>query len=309
MMEQFSRNFGKDRVAGVLFGILAYGTWGVLPLYWKLLRLIPPQQILAYRIALSCVFVFLLLAARRNIGKLVETVKDRKKLVYLLLCSLLICINWGLYIWSVNSGHIVEASMGYYINPLVSIFLGMTVLRERLRIPQYVALALAAAGVCLMAVRYGRVPWIALLLAVTFALYGLCKKLAGAESLVGLAVETAAAAPAAVIFLGAVQLQGTGALGHISVHTLLLLLFAGVATTMPLLWFAKAAARIELSTIGFLQYISPTISLLLGIFVYHEAFTAEHALGFGFIWSALVVYSLSQFGLFRVVGKAAVNPE
>jgi chloramphenicol-sensitive protein RarD len=299
MMERFSQVQGKEKLAGVFFGILAYGSWGFLPLYWKLLKQIPSEQILAYRIVLSCLFIFSLLAVRRNLGKLAETVKNRRKLVLLLFCSVLICINWGIYIWAVNSGHIVEASMGYYINPLMSIFLGIAVLRERLGLPQFAALAFAAAGVFVMAVRYGSFPWIAVILAVTFALYGLFKKLAAAESMVGLAVETAVTAPAALIFLSAVQLKGEGALGHIPMSVALLLLFAGVATTMPLLWFAKAAGRIELSTIGFLQYISPTISLLLGIFVYHEAFTGEHALGFGFIWCALVIYSLAQVGVFR----------
>ncbi|MCX7921114.1 MAG: EamA family transporter RarD [Clostridia bacterium] len=282
------------KLAGVLYGALAFTIWGFLPLYWKLLKEIPPDEILAHRVFWSFIFVVAILAFTGGWSNLIGILRDRKSMGLVILCSIFIAINWFAYIWAVNSNHIVECSMGYYINPLMSVLLGMSVLKEKLNIYQYAALLLAAAGVLIITVQYGRIPWVSLILAVSFALYGLVKKLLKVNSTVGLALETAVIMPAAVIFLVFKQVQGTGALSSVSVPTILLLLLSGIATATPLLLFAKGANRVELATIGFLQYISPTISLMLGVFVYKEHFSKIHLISFGLIWAGLVVYSLSK---------------
>ncbi len=284
----------RSGLVGVLYGAIAFVAWGFLPIYWKFLKEIPADEILAHRIFWSFLFVGGILLCRNGIGVLKETLKDRKNIRNVLLCAFFITINWGTYIWAVNSGNILESSMGYYINPLMVVLLGMTVLKEKLNVFQYVSIGFAAVGVAIIAVQYGRVPWVALLLASTFALYGLFKKLLKAESLVGLALETTALIPLALGYILFKLFSGQSALYSVSLPTLALLLFSGVATATPLLWYAMGSARVKLSTMGFLQYISPTISLFLGVFVYGEKFTGTHLLSFGFIWVGLLIYSLSN---------------
>ena len=284
----------KNQMDGIVFGALSYLMWGVLPLYWKLLAQVPSDEILAHRIIWSFVFVTAILLFSKGLGKFAKEMCNKKSLVLMSLCSVLIAANWFTYIWAVNSGHVIETSMGYYINPLIAVFFGITILKEKLNAYKYISLALAAIGVILTVVRYGRVPWVALTLAITFALYGLLKKLIVVESLVGLAMETVILTPLALIYVAFKQINGTGALFNISLPTLLLLACAGVVTATPLLLFAKGAKRVELSTLGFLQYISPTITLILGVFVFKERFTESDFLCFGFIWAALVIYSLSN---------------
>lgn len=284
-----------NKITGIIYGALSFVLWGLLPLYWKLLKQLPADEILSHRIIWSFVFVAVLLISTKKTGIFLKKITDKKILLLMSICAIAIGINWFTYIWAVNSGHIIETSMGYYINPLISVLLGLTVLKEKLGVFQYISLALAAVGVSVVVFEYGRVPWVALTLAVSFALYGLLKKLIAIESTVGLAVETAVLTPAAVVYVVFKEINGTGGLGALSTSTVLLLLCAGVATAIPLLLFAKGAKRVELSTIGFLQYISPSITLLLGIFVFKEEFTKLHMISFGFIWGALVVYSLSNF--------------
>jgi chloramphenicol-sensitive protein RarD len=235
----------------------------------------------------------------KRMGKIKEAFKDKKSIVFIMLASVLIGINWFVYIWAVNSNHIVESSMGYYINPLMSVLLGMLVLKERMNLWQYVALILAAAGVASIAIQYGSIPWVAIVLSVSFALYGLCKKMIKVESAVGLALETLMLAPFAFIFLVFKQVQGTSAFLNSTWLVTLLLFCSGIATATPLLWFAKGAKRVELSTIGFLQYISPSISLILGITIFKEQFSKAHIISFSFIWAGLAIYTLSQLGVFK----------
>lgn len=296
-MEDIYKSIKFDsKFIGLCYGALAFTAWGFLPLYWKLLDTIPAEEILAHRILWSFVFVSGILFYSGNWNNLKQVLKNRNNLLTIFLCSVFISINWFTYIWAINSRHVVEASMGYYINPLFVVFLGITVLKEKITFWQAIALSMAATGVVIMTVQYGKVPWIALVLATTFGIYGLLKKVLNVDSVLGLALETAFITPAALGFILLKQMSGTGAIGLVSLSTTTLLMGSGVATATPLLWFARGAQRIELSSIGFLQYIAPTISLLLGVFVFKEAFTRVHLFSFGFIWTALMVYSWSTFG-------------
>ncbi len=289
----------KNSILGVFYGAISFVAWGFLPLYWKLLKDIPSDEILAHRIFWSFIFVGGILFFRRGIGVIKETLKDRKNMRNVLLCAFFITINWGLYIWAVNSGNIIQSSMGYYINPLMVVILGTTVLKEKLNMLQYVSIVFAAIGVAIMTIQFGSIPWVALLLAITFALYGLFKKLLKAESLVGLALETTAIMPLALVYILFKLFSRQSALYTVSPSTIILLLFSGIATATPLLWYAMGAARVKLSTMGFLQYISPTISLIIGIFVYGEKFTDTHLLSFSFIWIGLIIYSFSNLKVIR----------
>lgn len=290
---------------GVFYAFAAYTAWGLLPVYWKALQVIPAREILAHRILWSFAFVALLLILKKQWGNAKAVLRDPSKLFGLILSSLLITSNWYIYIWAVNSNKVVEASLGYYINPLLTVLLGVVVLRERMDKWQIVSLVLAAAGVLILTLEYGKIPWISLSLATTFALYGLAKRLVQVDSLLGLALETAVVVPVALIYLSTVQVRGAGVMGPSGSLTMLLLLGTGVVTAIPLLSFAQAAKMIPFSTMGFIQYVSPSLSLLLGVFHYHEEFTTAYALSFGAIWIALAVYSVSRFTVARKNLKVA----
>lgn len=289
---------------GVLYAFAAYTAWGLLPVYWKALQSVPSREILAHRILWSFVFVSLLLLFKKQWGSAKIVLRDKSKLFGLVLSSVLITSNWYIYIWAVNNNQVVEASLGYYINPLLTVLLGIIVLRERMDKWQIISLLLAAAGVVILTLEYGKIPWISLSLATTFALYGLAKRLVQVDSSLGLVLETAVVVPIALIYLSGVQASGAGVIGNSGNPTLLLLLGTGIVTAIPLLWFAQAAKMVPFATIGFIQYVSPSLSLLLGVFLYHEEFTSAHALSFGIIWIALAVYSIS-----RVVVARRNNPK
>lgn len=289
---------------GFIYGIAAYVLWGVLPLYWKLLDEISATEILAHRILWSFVFMWAILSFNGQLKGCIQALKDRSNIVRILCATILITINWGLYIWAVTSGHILESSMGYYMNPLIVVVLGVVILKEKLNIWQIVSLIMAAVGVCIITISYGQIPWVSLMLALTFALYGLMKKTIQVGSAIGLGLETAFLMPLVLSYIIIRQASGIGALGSISTATTFILVGSGVVTALPLLWFAKGAKRIPLSSIGFLQYISPTISLLLGVFVYKERFTQTHMLSFGFIWCGLIIYSISQVNQMRKKDKS-----
>lgn len=297
----------NNSMIGVFYGTIAYVAWGLLPLYWKLLEDIPPDEILAHRILWSFIFVGGILFLQGKLGVIKGILKDRRNIRNILICSFFITINWGLYIWTVNSGHIVQASMGYYINPLMVVLLGMLVLKEKLNKLQYISLGFAAIGVALITIQFGRIPWAALLLAATFAFYGLFKKLLKVDSLAGLVLETAAIMPLASGYVLFKLFTGSSALFIVSAPTIAILLLSGVATATPLLWYAMAAARVKFSTIGFLQYISPTISLFLGVFVYGEEFTGTHLVSFGFIWTGLVIYTYSSLESIKRHGDSSTE--
>ncbi|TDR72498.1 EamA family transporter RarD [Paludibacterium purpuratum] len=279
---------------GVLYAIGAYLCWGLFPLYWKPLHQVAPLQILCHRLVWSAVFVLILLAVRRQWDWLQPFRREPRRLGVFFLSSVMLSSNWLLYIWAVTSGHIVESSLGYFINPLVNVLLGRLVLGERLGRLQKAAVALATAGVLWLTLQLGAVPWVALGLAVTFGLYGLMRKRAPLPSLEGLAMETFLLAPAALLLLVVLEVRGEGSFGHLPTLQNAMLIGAGAVTAVPLLLFANGARRLKLATLGVIQYISPTLQLLLGVLLYQETFDHTRAIGFVLIWAALLVYSLSS---------------
>jgi chloramphenicol-sensitive protein RarD len=275
---------------GIWLALGAYGIWGVLPVYWKLLHEVPADQILAHRIVWSFGFLGLLVVLRRE-GKVLRAAWGQRRTLGLYAAAAgFLAVNWFIYIWSVNHERIVETSLGYYINPLFSVLLGVVALRESLTRLQGFAVAMAGLGVVYLTWHYGTFPWIALILASSFSAYGLLKKKAPLGALPGLVLETAALMPPAILFLFAQEHRGTGAFGHAGLGPTLLLAGTGVVTAMPLLLFAGAARRVNLSTLGLLQYASPTMGLLIGVGLYHEPFPRQRQIGFAIVWSALALY-------------------
>jgi chloramphenicol-sensitive protein RarD len=279
---------------GILYAVLAYGLWGFLPIYWKTIDGVPAPQILSHRIIWSFIFLMVIIFARQDMATFRKAIKSKRTFFIFLGAALLISVNWLTYIWAVNAGFIVETSLGYFINPLVSVLLGVVFLKEKLRPMQWVPVGLAFAGVLYLTFNYGVLPWIALLLAFTFGLYGLIKKTAPLNSLHGLSLETGILFLPAVFFLLFAESQGNGSFGHAGWFANLLLIFTGIVTALPLLLFANAARRINLSTLGILQYLAPTIQFLIGAFLYGEPLTASRLIGFAFIWVALIIYSIEN---------------
>jgi chloramphenicol-sensitive protein RarD len=295
----------NEQQMGAFYAALSYFLWGILPIYWKLLGYVKAHEILANRIIWSFAFMLVVLLATNKWKAFSSTVRtlslNKKPFMALGAASLLISVNWFTYIWAVNNGQMIETSLGYYINPLVSVLLGMIVLKERLSIAQYFSFFLALIGVLILTTSYGRFPWVAMTLAVSFGLYGLAKKLIKVDSAIGLTLETMVITPLALVYIGVLFVQGENSLLAGSLLTDLLLIGAGAATAIPLLYFAKGAQKIPLSMLGFIQYISPTITLILGIFVYGEQFTKLHLLSFTFIWAALTIYSVSRTKLASIL--------
>lgn len=281
---------------GVWYAVFCYAIWGVFPIYWKALETLPAVQIVAHRLVWSLIFLMLVFLIGRQGRKLVASLNRRVLLLYFL-AGVLLTINWSIYIYGVNSGFVVETSLGYFINPLVSVIFGVIFLGERLPISKWIPIGLAAVGVAYLAIHYGQLPWIALGLAFSFGLYGLVKKLSPLGALHGLVLETAGMFLPALAFLIVSEVRGTGAFGHLPALTTALVVLAGPVTAIPLLLFASAARRIPLSMIGILQYIAPTLQFLLGVFAYGEPFTHDRLIGFSIIWAALVLFSLS--GLYQ----------
>ena len=276
--------------SGVVYALLAYVIWGLFPLYFKALESVPALQILAHRMAWSLLVVALLLAGLRRWAWL-RTLRDKPGIVARFAASaVLLSTNWGLYIWAVNSSHVVDASLGYYINPLVNVVLAAVLLHERLRGPQWAAVAIAAVGVVAMTVELGHLPWISLGLALTFGGYGLLRKTAPLGSLEGLALETALLFPVALIYLYWLDTQGQNAFLTADATTRWLLVAAGPVTTVPLLLFAAGARRIPFSLLGVLQYVTPSLQLALGVMLYHEPFGSAKMAGFGLVWLGLIVF-------------------
>lgn len=287
----------KQQKEGIIYAALSYFIWGLIPIYWKFVQHVSAGEILAHRVLWSFVFMIILLLLINKWRGFLSFVKEiayqPKKLAALLTASILVSINWGIFIWAVNSGHILQTSLGYYINPLVSVLLGVVVLKEKLSGAQILSFTLAGIGVLILTLHYGEVPWVALSLAVSFGLYGLAKKMIKVDAEIGLTLETMMVTPLAIIFM--VYLLFTSKpLFFESASTSLLLMGGGIATALPLLFFAKGAQKVPLSMMGILQYIAPTMTLLIGVFMYHEPFTKIHLLSFIFIWSALLIYAASH---------------
>ncbi len=282
----------KDR--GLLYGVAAYTLWGVLPIYWKLLQGVPTSEILVHRIIWSLVFLLLLLALRRQWSWIIPLRRAPRTLAILATAAALLAVNWFTYIWGVNSGLIVETSLGYFINPLINVLLGVLLLHERMRPGQWIAVSVAGAGVLYLTLSYGSLPWIALILAFTFGFYGLLKKKVPLGPVQSQSAEMAILFFPALTYLLLLFNKNQASFGQSSLLTTVLLVASGAVTAVPLLLFAAAAQRIPLSTIGILQYIAPTMQFLIGVFIYGEIFTTERLIGFCIIWIALLIYTLES---------------
>lgn len=283
-----------NRRAGIGFVLAAYVAWGILPFYWKAIKSVPPENILTFRVFLAFVFLagFVFVSGRG--AEFRAAFVSRRSRLWTLLTASVIGFNFFIYVWAVNTDRLVEASLGYFINPLVSVFLGVVFLREKLDRPRLISLGLAFAGVALLTVSFGRLPWISLVLAFSFAFYGLARKVVRVDALNGLLAETAVLSPLCLGFLAFAAVRGRIFEGWNTLSIPLLLLVSGLITALPLLWFIRGVRRIPLSTAGFVQYVSPTLQLLIGVAWYGEPFTRTHLASFGLIWVGLAVFSVSS---------------
>ncbi|MGQ0697176.1 MAG: EamA family transporter RarD [Panacagrimonas sp.] len=296
------RDAQSETRRGLAATLGAFLVWGLFPLYWRELQAVPSLQITAHRIVWCTLFVVGYLVWRHGLRWLPATLARPHAVPMLLASSLLISINWVLYIWAVNSGYVVETSLGYFINPLVNVLLGVLVLRERLNARQWFAVALAAAGVAWLTWSVGRPPWIALSLGISFGAYGLIRKMVSVESIPGLGVESLMMFVPAFGFMLWCEHSGVGGFGHVGRYEDALLIFAGAITAVPLIWFAYGARRIPLSLVGIMQYVAPTMQLLTGVFLFGEVFTRSQFIGFGCIWAALGLYAIDGLWRLRIRG-------
>ena len=277
---------------GVLYGVAAFLMWGFFPIYFKALQVVPSLQIMPHRVVWTFLFVMLLILLRREWPRFRDSLRKPRVLLTYTLAAGLLAVNWLIFIYGINSGQVVETSLGYFINPLLSVALGVVFLRERLRPMQWFPVGLAALGVLYLTLQYGSLPWIALALAFSFGMYGLIKKIAPLGALHSLSLETGIIFIPALLYLLYAESQGNGSFGHLGWNATLLLAFAGVVTALPLLLFGLAARSIPLTMLGILQYIAPTVQFLLGIFLYQEPFTATRLVGFSIIWLALLIFTV-----------------
>lgn len=273
------------------FNVLGcYVLWGLLPVFWKLLAGVNSAYVLAQRIVFSCLFCFAVILIKKNGGELKNILRDKKQCRLYLACGLLISANWGVYILTVATGRILEASLAYYMNPLFSILIGALIFKERLSGVQWLSVALAFVGVMYSVVLYGSVPYLAIIIGLTFALYGAIKKGIKAESEVSICMETVSVLPLALIFIVYAQLSGFTTFASLSVKEMLLLVLTGAITSVPLMLFASGIKRTSITVSGILMYINPTLQLLLGVFVYNEEFTKANAVTFAFVWLAVILF-------------------
>jgi chloramphenicol-sensitive protein RarD len=280
---------------GILSGLGAYALWGFFPIYWKFLHDVPALQVIGHRIGWSFLLLIAIILVSGQWREFRASVLQPKVIGIYTIAAILLSVNWLVYVWGVNAGFIVETSLGYFINPLLSVLLGVLFLRERLRPTQWIPVTIAAIGVIYLTALYGRLPWIALSLAFSFGFYGLVKKLAPLGSLHGLTLETGIVFPVALLYLLIIEVRGSGAFLHQSTLIDVFLIGAGVVTTIPLLMFASAARQIPLTVMGLLQYIAPTLQFLIGIFLYKEPFEQSHLIGFGLVWVALVIFWVENY--------------
>ncbi len=283
------------RKNGTLIAFLSYVLWGLLPIYWHGLKQLPAAEILAHRIVWSLLFIVAVLALTRRWEWLRDVVQRPRAYIRFVLTAVILAVNYGVYLWANNSGHLVEASLGYFINPLVNVLLGMIFLRERLRPWQAAAVIVALLGVTYLTVDYGRLPWIALTLALTFGTYGLLRKTARLGSIEGLTLEMIVLFVPSLAYLTLLGVQGTGAFGRSTAGPTLLLLGAGAATAIPMIMFTFGARRVTMTTLGILQYIAPTLQFLIGVFAFGEPFDRTRLIGFLVIWTALAIYWVEGF--------------
>ena len=289
----------KDFRLGLSYGLAAYLLWGVLPIYWKQIQQVPALEILANRFIWSLIFMTLLIKLLHKQVDVRQEIRGvfsgGRSTVFMLAAAVMIAFNWGIFIWAVEDGRIMATSMGYYINPMLNVMLGLIFLREKLNRLEWLAVGFACTGIAFMVVRTGYLPWVSLCIASTFAFYGLLKKYLQVSPFTSIFLETLIISPLAVGYLVYLALHGGNAYQLAELGTKFYLMGSGAATAVPLLLFTAAAKLLPLNTVGFLQYISPTISMFIGIFIYGESFTSTHAISFGCIWIGLVLFSFSQF--------------
>ena len=289
---------------GILYGVGAYALWGFFPIYWKVLHDVPALQVIGHRIGWSFLLLLVYIIARGQWQAFRASVMNWRTIGIYIIAAVLLTFNWLIYVWGVNAGFIVETSLGYFINPLLSVLLGVIFLRERLRPWQWAPVGIAAIGVGYLTFVYGRLPWIALSLAFTFGFYGFVKKLSPLGSLYGLTLETGIVFPIAVIYLAFVGVSGSGAFLHDGPLIDAFLIGSGLVTTIPLLMFASAAKQIPLTIVGLLQYIAPTIQFLIGVLIYKEPFDHAHFIGFSIVWVALIIFAVESYMANRAPGGA-----
>lgn len=279
---------------GVCYGVAAYTWWGVVAIYFKAVAHVNPFEVLAHRVIGAALLLGLFMRVQGKWTAAFEALRNRRTVFTLLGSTALIAVNWFVFIWAVANNHLMEASLGYFINPLVNVFLGFVVLKERLRAWQWVSVALAASGVSYLTYAMGALPLIALVLAGSFAMYGLLRKTVGVDALTGLTFETTLLWPLAVGFVVWLEVRGNLAFAHVSRRTDVLLSIGGIVTAAPLLWFSNAARRLRLSTLGFLQYIAPSMQFMLAVLIFGEPFERMHAISFGLIWAGLTAFSIES---------------
>ncbi len=299
MTMEKSDKAAKRTVSGVAFGGAAFLIWGISPLYWKALGSVPAVEIVLHRIVWSFLFLIPLVLIRKKLPAFMATLKNKRTMLILLASALLVSCNWLIYIWAVNAGHLLQASLGYYINPLVNVLLGMAFLKERLRRPQVFAVLLAALGVLYLTFFFGQFPWIALTLAFSFGLYGLIHKTMSVGSLVGLTIETLMLTIPALILLVYLDQKALGVFFNQRVSIDLMLMASSVVTAVPLLFFSFSTRRLQLSTVGILQYIGPSCMFLMAVFLFDELFFKAQVISFLMIWTALAIYSTDSVRSYR----------
>ncbi len=289
----------RDERSALIAGLAAFSFWGIVPVYWKLLVPVPVTEILAHRFLWTALFLIVWLTWQQRWAEVQAVLRSRRALIFCLSSGVAIALNWGVFIWAVNIGRVIETSLGYFITPLVNVLLGALFLRERLTRWQLIAVSLAAGGVLYLTFGYGRFPWIALVLAASFGLYGLLRKQSRTAPIPGLFIETLLLVPVALVWLA--FLSGSGRLFFGGAHPGLsaILISTGLVTGLPLVWFGHAARHLRLTTIGFFQYIAPSCTFLLGVFLYHEPFTTGHLVTFGLIWLALALFTWDALAAWR----------
>ena len=299
----------SHETAAVLAGLGAFITWGLIPGYWKMMRAVPATEILAHRYVWTFAFLTGLLTWQRRWAEVRSNAQSVRTIAYCIASGCIISVNWFLFIWAVLIGRIIETSLGYFMTPLINVLFGALFLGERLTRWQFASVLLALLGVLNLTFGYGQFPWIALLLCISFGLYGLLRKKSGTAAIPGLFFETVLVTPVAIAFLLILQSKGQLVFGHKGAWLTTLLLTTGVVTAVPLVWFGHATRHLRLTTVGFLQYLSPTFSFLLGVFIYHEPFSRAHLITFSLIWIALVVFTVEAITRLRADRRRAVLEE
>jgi chloramphenicol-sensitive protein RarD len=288
----------EDR-SGLIAGIAAFATWGLIPVYWKLLSNIPASEILAHRFVWTTLFLIALLSWQHRWPEVGEATRSRRALLYCFASGVAISVNWLFFIWAVNVGRVIETSLGYFMTPLVNVLFGAIFLRERLTRWQFISVMLALVGVLNLTFGYGRLPWLAITLCISFGLYGLLRKKSGVRPIPGLFLETTLLTPIAAGYLLYLQRTGNSTFGSAPWSLILILISTGVVTGLPLVWFGHAARHLRMTTVGFLQYLAPSCSFFLGVYLYHEPFTRAHLITFTFIWVALVIFTVEAIWRWR----------